>query len=234
MNPPPTDDEVYRGLRTAIVDQRLPAGSRLTETALAELLGASRRHVDKALVRLAQERLVMFRRHAGAWVATPSLVEAREIYELRLIVENAGVRKACAAWRVGQMRPLRANLAAESKARKDGDLRAAVRMSGEFHVLLARLSGSEEIGRTIEQLVARTSLITQLHTNPDAMLCWHDCHAELLRAVEQRQEEKAAEIMRSHLRTLESALRIDRPRTRHSDLERALAWSRISSTCVRP
>ena len=63
MNAPiPTEDGVYQQLHAAIVDQRLPAGSRLTETALSELLAASRRHVDKALLRLAQEKLVRIRR----------------------------------------------------------------------------------------------------------------------------------------------------------------------------
>jgi DNA-binding GntR family transcriptional regulator len=217
-----TDEAVYRTLHAAIVDQRLPAGCRLTETALAELLVASRRHVDKALLRLTHERLVVMRRNAGAWVASPSFAEAREIYELRLIVEDAGVRRACVARRAEHMGTLRANLVAETRARRLGEGREAVRLSGEFHVLLARLSGSEEIGRTIEQLVARTSLVTQLYANPDALRCWHHCHADLLRAVEQRREDQAAALMRDHLRALETALRIDRTRSRHGVLERAL------------
>jgi len=217
-----TDEEVYRTLRAAIIDQRLAAGSRLTETALAELLSTSRRHVDKALWRLSQERLVLLRRNAGAWVAAPSFDEAREIYELRLVVEDAVVRKACTAWRVESMRLLKANLAAEARARQSNDQRAAVRFSGEFHVLLARACGSHEMERTVEQLVARTSLMTQVYSNPDAMVCWHDSHSELLSQIEQRQEAKACSIMREHLQELEAALRVDRRRSRHAELERAL------------
>jgi DNA-binding GntR family transcriptional regulator len=217
------DEQVYRKLRAAIIDQRLAAGSRLTETAVAELLSTSRRHVDKALWRLSQERLVLLRRNAGAWVAAPSFEEAREIYELRLVVEDAVVRKTCAAWRIESMKQLKANLAAETLARQSNHQRAAVRFSGEFHVLLARASGSDEMERAVELLVARTSLVTQLYANSDAMLCWHDSHNELLQHIEQRQEVKACALMRMHLQELEAAMRVDRRRTRHAELERALS-----------
>ncbi|MFT3718547.1 GntR family transcriptional regulator [Pseudorhodoferax sp.] len=220
--PTPDDDAVYRQLHAAIVDQRLPAGSRLTETALAELLSASRRHVDKALWRLVQEKLVRMRRNAGAWVAAPSLQEAREIYGLRLVVEEAAARQACTAWRPEGLRTLKANLAAEEAAQRRGDLREAVRLSGEFHVLLARVAGNTELARVVEQLVARTSLVTQLHANPDGLGCWHSQHHGLVEAIAQRQADRAAALMRAHLLELEEALRVRPPASRHHELERAL------------
>jgi DNA-binding GntR family transcriptional regulator len=219
---PPTDESVYRRLHEAIVDQRLPAGSRLTETALADLLSASRRHVDKALQRLAQEKLVRIRRNAGAWVAAPTLQEAREIYGLRTVVEEAATRQACTSWRIEGLRLLKANLAAEECAHKDKDLRGVVRLSGEFHVLLARLSGNREIASLVEQLVARTSLVTQLYANPDGLGCWHSQHHELMSAITQRQSDRAAALMRDHLVELEEALRVSPPTSRHHELEKAL------------
>lgn len=217
-----SEDMVYRRLHDAIVDQRLPAGSRLTETAIAELLVASRRHVDKALWCLAQEKLVRMRRNAGAWVAAPSMQEAREIYGLRLIVEEAATRQACSAWRIEGFRTLKANLVAEEKAHKARNLREAVRLSGEFHVLLAGLSGNGEIKCLVEQLVARTSLVTQLYTNPEGLGCWHSHHHELMDAISQRQADHAAELMRGHLIELEEALRVSSPSSRHRELEAAL------------
>ena len=223
---PLSEDAVYRQLHAAIVDQRLPAGSRLTETALAELMSASRRHVDKALWRLAQEKLVRMRRNAGAWVAAPSLQEAREIYGLRLVIEEAAARQACNAWRAEGLRTLKANLAAEEAAHRARDLREAVRLSGEFHVLMARLSGNGEIANVVEQLVARTSLVTQLYANPDGLGCWHSQHHELMDALTQRQADRTAGLMRAHLVELEEALRVAPPGSRHHELERALGGQR--------
>lgn len=220
--PVSTEEDVYRQLHAAIVDQRLPAGSRLTETALAELLSASRRHVDKALLRLSHDKLVRIRRNAGAWVAAPTLQEAREIFGLRLVLEEAATRQACHAWRAEGLRTLKANLAAEEAAHRAHDIREAVRLSGEFHVLLARLAGNGELAHAVEQLVARTSLVTQLYANPDGLGCWHSQHHELMEAIAQRQGDKAAALMKEHVAELEGALRVRPPTSRHHELETAL------------
>ena len=220
-----TADEAYRVLRAAIVDQRLPAGCRLTETALAQLMSCSRRHIEQALLRLAEHGLVTLRRNAGACVATPSYIEGREIYEVRRLLEVPVVQKVCAAHRQDGMRRLRANLDAEARAHRAADPRAAVRLSGEFHVLLAELSGSAELQEQVERLVARTSLVTQLYANAEGLGCWHHQHGDLLAAIARRDEERASRLMRDHLLELEGALRVRSPRTRHHELERALQSS---------
>lgn len=216
-------DTAYLILLEAIVDQRLPAGCRLTETALAQLMACSRRHLEQALLRLSEQGLVTFRRNAGASVSTPSYIEGREIYELRRLLEVAVVQKVSSNHRQEGIRRLRANLVAEARAHRAGDQRTAVQLSGEFHVLLAELSGSAELRSQVERLVARTSLVTQLYSNPAGLGCWHTQHDDLLAAIERRDGERASRLMRDHLLELESALRVQSPRTRHHELERALS-----------
>ncbi|MCU0762803.1 MAG: GntR family transcriptional regulator [Hydrogenophaga sp.] len=215
-------EDAYRELYAAIVDQRLSAGARLTETTLAQVLSCSRRHIDKALWRLAEQRLVQIRRNAGAWVAAPSFQEAREIYELRLIVETAVVRKLCAVVRPDGLKLLKQNLDAENRARRLGDQHMAVRLSGEFHIILARLSHSLELERQVEGLVARTSLVTQLYANPNGLGCWHHQHDALIERLASRDADRAAELMEKHLRELESSLRVESPASRHDELKKAL------------
>jgi len=215
-------EEAYRQLYAAIVDQRLSAGTRLTETALAQILSSSRRQVDKALWCLSEQRLVQLRRNAGAWVAAPSFVEAREIFELRLILEAAVVRKLCVVLRPEGLKLLKQNLSAEARAHQLGDQRTVIRLSGEFHIILARLSQSRELERQVELLVARTSLVTQLYANPNALGCWHHQHDELLNMLSRRDADRAAQLMVQHLQELESALRVDKPGSKHEELRRAL------------
>lgn len=220
--PVQTAEQAHAVLLEAIVDQRLPAGCRLTETALAQLMACSRRHVDQALVRLGEQGLVTFRRHAGASVASPTYIEGREIYEVRRLLEVAVVQKVCALHRPEGLRRLKANLDDEARAHRAGDHRKAVRFSGEFHVLLAELSGSSELHAQVARLVARTSLVTQLYANPEGLGCWHAQHGDLLQAIARRDEDRASRLMRDHLLELEGALRVRPPRTRHHELERAL------------
>jgi DNA-binding GntR family transcriptional regulator len=97
-----------------------------------------------------------------------------------------------------------------------------VRLSGEFHIILARLSQSRELERQVELLVARTSLVTQLYANPNALGCWHHQHDEFLNMLSRRDADRAAQLMVQHLQELESALRVDRPGSKHEELRRAL------------
>ncbi|WP_250030507.1 PLP-dependent aminotransferase family protein [Paractinoplanes maris] len=72
---------VYRALRTAIVDGRLPSGERLPATrALAADLGVARGSVAAAYERLAAEGYLSSRVGAGTYVAaTPSVRSARTV-----------------------------------------------------------------------------------------------------------------------------------------------------------
>ena len=219
-------EEAYKALLEAIVDQRLPAGCRLTETALSQLMSCSRRHVEHALLRLAEQKLVTFRRNAGASVATPSYIEGHEIYELRSLLEVEVVQKVCALHRPEGLRRLRANLEAEAKVHRVGDHRKAVQLSGEFHVLLAEQSGNSVLQEHVRTLVARTSLVTQLHSNSEGLGCWHHQHGDLLNAIERRDADRACRLMRDHLLELKAALRVRPPRSRHHELERALTVPR--------
>jgi DNA-binding GntR family transcriptional regulator len=117
---------------------------------------------------------------------------------------------------------LKQNLSAETRARNLGDQRTAVRLSGELHIILARLSQSLELERQVDLLVARTSLVTQLYANPDGLGCWHHQHNELVDVLASRDADRAAALMERHLQELESALRVDKPGSRHDELKRAL------------
>ncbi len=66
---PPLRDQVYTGVRAAILDGRLPPGTRLASTReLARQLGLSRFTVDDAYARLASEGYTEGRRGSGTYV----------------------------------------------------------------------------------------------------------------------------------------------------------------------
>ena len=74
-------DVVLDHLRNAIIDGVFKPGERLVERVLCERLGVSRTVVRAALQQLAHDRLVELRRNRGAYVAQPSVREAREVFE---------------------------------------------------------------------------------------------------------------------------------------------------------
>ena len=82
-------DAIYRSISEAIIEHRLKPGARLREDALADVFGVSRTGIRKVLQRLALEQLVTLTPRRGASVTRPSVDEARDVFEARLLVECA-------------------------------------------------------------------------------------------------------------------------------------------------
>jgi DNA-binding GntR family transcriptional regulator len=90
-------DFVTDRIADEIVSGGLPAGSRLTEMALAERLGVSRSPIREALRNLSREGLVDLIPRRGAQVAGVSSADAVRLYECRMLLEPEACRDAVAA-----------------------------------------------------------------------------------------------------------------------------------------
>ena len=85
-------EQVADLIRRAIVEMRFMPGDRLVERELIEWTGVSRATVREALRELATEGLVRTIPQKGAVVASPSLREAAEVYEVRAALEGLAGR----------------------------------------------------------------------------------------------------------------------------------------------
>src|SRR6185437_9081785 len=82
-------DRIRQAIERDIISGKLGPGTRLDEDSLAARHGASRTPVREALQRLASQRLIELRAHAGAFVATPTVVELAEMFEAMAFLEGA-------------------------------------------------------------------------------------------------------------------------------------------------
>lgn len=195
----PGDEIIHTELYDAIIDHRIPPGTALPEDTLAGAFGVSRTVVRKALIRLAHERLIELRRNRGAVVARPSVEEARQVFEARRVIEAAVVAGAVERIDAAEIERLRAHLDEERAARRRGDRRDLIRLTGEFHRRLAGIAGNEVLGEVLRGLISRTSLIIALYERPGLTPCSRDEHAALLDAIARRDAAAAAALMREHL-----------------------------------
>jgi len=85
------DERIYRSICDAILERRLPPGTRLQEIELGKLFSVSRTIAHKALLRLAHEGTVSLRPKRVAVVARPSIEETGFVFEARRAVESAVV-----------------------------------------------------------------------------------------------------------------------------------------------
>lgn len=205
-------EDVYANLFDAIIDQRLLPGTKLTELALVETFGLSRRVVGIALQRLVWEKLVVTFPNRGAYVAAPDVEEVREIFAARIAIEGGTTEAVAEVGDPLAIARLADNLGQEKKLREQGRLREAIHLSGGFHILMADLSGNRILAEQVRLLVARTSLVLNLFGNQGGLAGWHDHHDDLIRLCRERQVAPAAAMMRAHIRELENSLALDRRR----------------------
>src|SRR5450759_4090273 len=89
-------ESIADALRDEILDGRLPAGSRLVETELADRFGVSRGPVRDALAELARAGLALDLPRRGTFVSSLTEEDREEVYVIRRAIEEAAVGKAIA------------------------------------------------------------------------------------------------------------------------------------------
>ncbi len=206
----------------AVVQRSLRPGARLKEEELTEIFGTTRARVRQALVLLEQEGLVSLVPNRGACIAEPDIEEARDAFAARLHVEQRLVTRLCQKVSADQIAGLRAHVARERAAHSAGDSEAMIRLSGEFHMLIATLAGGELLQKILRTLTIRTSLITAMYQPKAAQTCGPDEHARIVDAIAARDEARAMAEMSHHMTHLEAELQLSQGTPPVSGLRAAL------------
>ncbi|TMV14626.1 GntR family transcriptional regulator [Arenibacterium halophilum] len=201
-----TTETVAADLERAVHEHRLPPGTKLGEDELGEAYGISRTIVRAALLALSHRHLVELKRNRGAFVAQPSVREAREVFEARSLLEPRTARSAAERMTPAALDMLRANIAQEHEALDSGENGRALFLSGQFHVELARIADQSTIEGIISELISRSSLIIALYWRRRAALCETQAHHALLDAFAARDGALAEQLMKSHLLDLVASL----------------------------
>lgn len=214
---------IVDAVTTAIVERRLMPGTKLVEQKLADIFEVSRSVVRQALHQLSRDKLVTLEQARGAHVAQPSVGEAREVFEVRRMLETAMVKRAAAELTPTQIAELHAHVREEEAAVQRTDVPGRTRLLADFHVVLARMLGNETLAELLGDLLSRSSLISLMYQS--AHSAEHSCaeHVAIVDALARRDARAAAKLMADHLGHVERNLRLH-PRV--PDLEAVLTSSR--------
>jgi DNA-binding GntR family transcriptional regulator len=190
--------QVHEQIWSAIVDHSLPPETRLVESELCAIFGVGRTRVRQVLQRLAHERVVTLMRNRGAMVSKPSVREAREVFAARRLIETGIVETVIKAATRKDIKRLQEHVAREQDAWRANDRRAILKLSGEYHLLLAEAADNSILLEVLRDLVSRSSLIIAVYQPPGASPCPPDAHRELTAMLERR-ERAAIKLMVRHL-----------------------------------
>lgn len=216
-------DAIAAQLTEAIHTHRLSPGMKLSEDEVCSLFGVGRTIARSALQKMAHAELVTIEPHRGAFVATPSVREAREVFEARALLEPRTARSAAERAGPTDIDRLRLHIAEEHDALDKGEMGKALMLSGTFHIEIARLADQQTIERMIRQLISRSSLIIALYWRRQSAVCEHHAHDALLEAFRIGDGDLAQELMKGHLVDLLSMLDLRPPGPKTMSLKEALA-----------
>jgi DNA-binding GntR family transcriptional regulator len=213
---------IVESLTRAIVEHRLHPGTKLAEQKLADHFGVSRTLVRQALFQLSQHRLIKLEPARGAFVATHSVEEAKQVFEVRRMLEIEMTRQFVRLVTPGKIKALQAHVAEERKAVQNNDVTGRTELLGDFHVRMAELMGNQVLADMLGDLISRCALITLMYQSSHAAEHSNDEHADIVKALAARDEARAVQLMDDHLRNVMAALTFDR-KLPTSDIAMALS-----------
>lgn len=220
----PDTNEIADRITTAVMEHRLPPGIKLVEERLASAFGVSRTKIRQALTQLSKEGLVQLLPNRGAFVASPSVKEALDVFATRRLLEPEIIRQVVAKAKKADLRRLRSHITREAEARASNDRRAIIKLSGEFHMLLAETAGNGFISKMMNELCPLTCLIIALYDAPQIPACPEDEHALIVDAIEAGDAAAGVTLMLRHLEHVERELRLSSDRGRQE-----INWDRMFS-----
>ena len=198
---------IVDSITTAIVERRLMPGTKLVEQQIADIFGVSRTLVRQALNQLSRDRLVTLEPARGAFVAKPSVQEARQVFEVRAMLEAAMVKQLCAQITDAQIAELRQHVQAEAQAVARTDVSGRTRLLADFHVVLARMLDNQVLAELLEDLLTRSSLIALMYQSSHSAEHSQAEHVAIVDALEKRDARAAVRLLESHLGNVERNLR---------------------------
>jgi DNA-binding GntR family transcriptional regulator len=188
-------------LRTLITEGSLAPGSRLNERALCDRLGVSRTPLREAFRVLASEGLIELTPNRGAQVVALSDDDVRDAFELMGALEALGGELACSRITPEETAQVKALTFQMLACRARRDLPSYYRLNREIH---DRINAAAR-NRALSQTYARQNLRIQnlrfrSNFDEDKWARAAQEHEAMVDALEARDGERLARILREHLR----------------------------------
>jgi len=206
-------DRVYEELRDDLTRGEVPL-ERLVEQQLAERFQTSRTPIREALRRLEGDGHLIRDPSGGLRPRIPSVRSMRELYEVRIALEDLIVRRAASSGDRALLDALSADwraLDAEHRASPAAILdqgTAFVHRDEAFHERMAVASGNDVACAMLKDLNARIRVL-RIHdfTRPDRITTTIGEHLEIIGAVLDADGDAAAGYVRAHVQRSAAVVR---------------------------
>lgn len=192
----------YEEVKEAIIVNDLAPGQEVTESQLARRFNMGKAPLRRALASLTQEGLVKPQSRRGYLIAPLTMKDIHDIWEIRLLLETEAARLAAGNVDEQYLKSLDRVCKKGYRHRDRASQRAYLSANREFHLAICRSSGNERLAKIVEQLIDHMSrmLFLGIVVSHSADK-WEHGHSALVSALVKGDGDKAATIMKEHLKS---------------------------------
>lgn len=200
-------EHLYGRLKDDIFNFRLVAGERFTESEMAQRYGVSRTPLRDALYRLEREGYLQVAFRSG-WSVRPFDFERFEqLYDLRVILEQAAVRAICEAEQAVDLSGLQSVWLVPPEERLTDGAQVST-LDEAFHQALVHAAGNAEMARVHAEVTEKIRIIRRLDfIKEDRIAATYQEHAQILRKLMERKEAQAGMLLKSHIESSKAEVR---------------------------
>jgi len=197
------EQRAYEVIKEMILTGQLKPNARLTEEKMAKDLGVSRTTIQKAFIRLKNEYLLEGTPFKGVQVKSASLDEAVEAYEVRELLEGYASRIAVRDLDDKKLSKMIKGFEALEATGADPNGTEFQNLNYDFHMTIAGCYKNRAITKLIAALIMETKA---LHRKHQVQYFFAEGslqqHLQILHAIKDRDEDRAEELTRKHLRNV--------------------------------
>lgn len=187
-------------IKDGIISGRYRPLDRLKEADLAARYTVSKTPIREALRHLERMGFVEVIPHTMVVVKQADAREAWSLFAIQSVLEGLAARLAVPKLTPTQLQAMRRHAALAEKHRQEGRIAQAEEANFQFHALLWRASDNEELLEMLEKTherIQRYRPLTRTHRSQFDHVARG--HAEILEALDQRDPERAEQLLRRHV-----------------------------------
>lgn len=199
LNKQTLSEQIYQILRSDILSQRIPCGSKLTLKMLQERFEVSSTPIREALTRLIEEQLISYYSNVGVTVVSLNENDMEEIYQFIGDLDSLAVQYASEY-------PEQEKVITELKENLDLTEHCEFaseqwkNYSDEFHLIFYRYCQNSRLVSSAERMRSQLSILAyQYENNPETQQSILADHRQIFQLYDSSDYEGAAKQMKLHL-----------------------------------
>lgn len=190
-------EKILENIRDAIISGSLKAGSRVSESELAERYGISRTPIREAFRQLESEGYLTVIPRRGAVVKEFTPRDVEEFYAIKSIMEGYAARRACEKFSAKELDRLQAINNKLAELARQNDIKHFFKIHSDFHDLFIKVADNEKLRDLITGLVNKFQRLRLTSLSlPGRMMISVQEHEKIIDAFRRKDADTAEDLVR--------------------------------------